>query len=85
MRNYMKTAILILALTPGVALAQQRPEPRDANNESSCLASGMGMDPRCVGDVDPGQEFAVPSEAMMQNAAPVRHASHIPATRHRHL
>jgi hypothetical protein len=85
MRILLKTAILVMAFAPGVALAQQRPEPRDANNESSCLAAGMGMDPRCVGDVDPGQEFAAPSEAITQDATPVRHAARIPAARSRHL
>lgn len=43
-------AVGIVAILPGVTLAQTRNE----NVESTCQSTGSGMDPRCVGDTQPG-------------------------------
>ncbi|MDB5651615.1 MAG: hypothetical protein JWL62_3135 [Hyphomicrobiales bacterium] len=48
-RMYLFAAAAI-ALLPTAASAQWR----DLNNEPTCLASGSGMDPRCVGDTFAG-------------------------------
>jgi hypothetical protein len=54
-------AAILAALVPALAVAA--PQPRAANNESSCTASGMGMDPRCVGDVDTSSDSALSAGA----------------------
>ncbi|MDB5596169.1 MAG: hypothetical protein JWM36_3130 [Hyphomicrobiales bacterium] len=43
-------ALAIVVALPGVSLAQSRHE----NLEPACSATGSGMDPRCVGDTEPG-------------------------------
>ncbi|MDB5648618.1 MAG: hypothetical protein JWL62_138 [Hyphomicrobiales bacterium] len=43
-------ALAIVVALPGVSFAQSRHE----NLEPACSATGSGMDPRCVGDTEPG-------------------------------
>jgi hypothetical protein len=76
-------AFILLAVAPSVAFAQ--PQVRDANNETSCASSGMGMDPRCVGDVGPSNEMSA-REDLQVEAVQGRHAQAvIPAPSRRHL
>jgi Spy/CpxP family protein refolding chaperone len=52
----MKTATALFTaaalLLPAVAFAQA--PVRNENLEPECATTGSGMDPRCVGDTDPG-------------------------------
>jgi hypothetical protein len=86
MKKFTIAAILLTIAAPSLAFAG--PQPRDANNESSCTASGMGMDPRCVGDVDPSGEtaaIATPDVDRMEAAPLTRHAQAPVAKKQRNL
>ncbi len=75
MKKSTLAAVLLTFAAPSFAFAG--PAPRDANNESSCIDSGMGMDPRCVGDVDPSGEtaaMATPDSEQIEAAPRTRSA-----------
>jgi hypothetical protein len=68
-------ALAIVVALPGVSLAQSRHE----NLEPACSATGSGMDPRCVGDTEPGTVSDMTStrqqRALENSDSSVSHAS----------